>query len=367
MPPTAPPPRSPPRLLALLAVVARSVLRRLADLLVPASFQLFELVGGVGLTEAIGAAARLRLADHLAAAPRTAEELATLCGVPEETLHRMLRGLVSVGVFTYRRRDQRFHNNRLSRTLRSDQPVSLRDWSVYFSTPSHVQAWADFDATLRTGESAFARVHGMSVWKWLALHPAEREVFGGAMVALTGLFATGVATAYPFGEIRRLCDVGGGTGVLLASILLRHRQLQAVLFDGSVEAATRVLASAGVADRVDRQVGDFFDFVPGGCDAYLLKNILHDWDDERALRILRNCRQVMKPGNRLLVVESVVERTTMHGFGPLSDLQMLVICDGGRERGEADFAKLFGDAGFRLQRVVATSALFMSVIEGIAV
>jgi hypothetical protein len=367
MSPTAPP-QPPPRFLTYAGLLVRSGLRRLADLFVPAELRMFELVGGVGLTAVIGAAAHLRLADQLATGPRTVAELAASSGVPAEHLHRMLRALVSVGVFSYRPADKRFSNNRLSETLVTTRSVSLRDWATYFASPSNVRAWSDFEGTLRTGESAFARIHGMSVWKWLAEHPHESEVFGGAMSALSDLFASGVATSYPFSEVRRLCDVGGGIGTLLAPVLVRNPHLEAVLFDGPgvADSARTFLTQRGVAARVDIQAGNFFDFVPPGCDAYLLKNILHDWDDERVLQILRNCRKVMTPGNRLLVVELVVEAETMHGFGPLSDLQMMVVCDSGRERGRQEFERLYERAGFRLGRVLPTP-LFMSVVEGIAV
>jgi hypothetical protein len=357
---------SPPRLLVEAVVKLRGGLRRLADLLVPPQLRMFELIAGVGLTQAIHAAARLRVADHLAERPLDAEELGARTGLPAASLHRLLRGLASVGVFALGR-DCRFRNNRLSRTLCSGRFASLRDYAGYFGSASNVHAWADLDRTLAGGESAFARVHGMSVWDWFGAHPEERQEFAGAMVALTELFARGIATAYPFAEVRRLCDVGGGIGTLLAAVLARHPHLQGVLFDSAevVEAAAPFLAQRGGGARVERVAGSFFASVPAGCDAYILKNILHDWDDERALQILANCRRAMQPGHRLLVVEAVVEKDTIDSFGPLSDLQMMVVCDGGRERGRDEFARLFARSGFRLSRILRTASA-MSVIEGIA-
>jgi hypothetical protein len=364
--PAPPLPGPPPRWLALLAVFLRSGLRRFADLLVPAELRLFEAVCGVGITAALGIAARLRLADLLAKQPMDAAELAVRTGLPSANLHRLLRGLVSVGIFAYRH--GRFENNRLSRTLQTQRAVSLRDWAHYFGSPPNLRAWSDLERTLATGESAFQRQHGLSVWEWFAHHPEDRDVFAGAMGSLTGLFANGVASAYPFAEVRRLGDVGGGVGTLLASILRHHPHLEGMLFDaeGVIASAVPYLAAQGVAARVETQVGDFFTSVPSGCDAYLLKNILHDWDDEHALRILRNCRRAMQPGNRLLAVESLVEAGTMRGFGPLSDLQMLVVCEGGRERSRSEFERLYEAAGFRLTRVVP-AALLISVIEGVAI
>jgi hypothetical protein len=168
--------------------------------------------------------------------------------------------------------------------------------------------------------------------------------------------------------VRRLCDVGGGHGDLLAEVLLRHPHLTAVLLDspGVLATARPFLAARGVLPRVELAPGNFFDAVPAGCDAYLLKNILHDWDDDRAVRILARCRGAMQSGHRLLLVEALVEESTTRDIGPLSDLQMMVICSGGRERGRADYARLFAQAGLRLGSVVAAPGP-MSVIEGVAV
>jgi SAM-dependent methyltransferase len=207
----------------------------------------------------------------------------------------------------------------------------------------------------------------MTTWEWFDRHPEEQEAFAGTMVGITRLYAPGVASCYPFAEARRLCDVGGGHGDLLAEVLLRHPHLAAVLVDspGVLATARPFLAARGVLERIELVAGSFFDGVPGGCDVYLLKNILHDWDDERALRILANCRRAMQPGHRLLVVEALVEEGTTRDIGPLSDLQMMVVC-GGRERGAGEYARLFQRAGFRAGRVVPTPGP-MSVVEAIAV
>jgi hypothetical protein len=346
----------------------RRLLLRAADALVPPQLALFDRIIGLGVTQVIHAAARLRLADLLEEQPRTAADLAAATGVDPDTLHRTLRGLVTLGLFALGP-EGRFRNNRLSRTLRTGAPGSLRSYALYFGSTSNVEAWADFDRTLKSGGNAFERVHGATVWDWFDAHPDERESFAGAMGELTELYASAVATGYPFGDIRRLCDVGGGRGTLLAEILLRHPHLSGVLLDGAgvlEGAAQPYLAARGVGDRIERIAGSFFAAVPAGCDAYLLKNVLHDWDDERCRVILGNCRQAMAAGARLLVVETVVEFDTVRDLGPLSDLQMMVVCAGGRERSRAEFARLFAECGFRLERVIATASP-MSVIEGVAV
>ena len=252
--------------------------------------------------------------------------------------------------------------------MRSGRGVgSFRDFADYFGSASNVGAWADFDRTLESGKNAFERVHGMSVWDWFDRHPEELRVFATAMAAMTQVDAPGVARAYPFGEVRRVCDVAGSRGMLLAEVLARHKHLRGVLFDnaGVIAGAPPLLGARGVQDRVELSSGSFFDKVPEGCDAYLLKNVLHDWDDERSVTILQNCRRAMQPGSRLLVVELVVERHAARGIGPMSDVQMMMVCNEGRERSRADFARLFERAGFAFKRVLPTQTL-MSIVEGVA-
>jgi hypothetical protein len=360
-------PAPPPRLLVAAALRLRRVFRAAADMVVPAPVALFEQICGYMQTHLLRAAARLRLADLLAAGPASAEDLAARAGVDAESLRRALRGLVTLGVFA-RQRDGRFRNNRASLALLSGGAVSLRDCALYFGSASQLRAWDDLERTLGSGESAFERVHGMTTWDWFERHPEEQAAFAGTMVGMTRLYAPGVATAYPFGEVRRLCDVGGGHGDLLAEVLLRHPHLTAVLLDSdSVLASARpFLAARGVLPRVELAAGSFFESVPAACDAYLLKNVLHDWDDRRAVHILDNCRRAMPDGQRVLVVEAVVEQDSTREIGPLSDLQMMVVCSGGRERGRAEYARLFAQSGFRLRRVVPTPGP-MSVVEGVAV
>jgi len=359
-------PDQPPRVVVQAVLAFRRWLVGLADAIVPPQLSLFENATGVARTHLLGAAARLRLADLLAEGPLDAAALAARTGRDADALSRMLRALCSIGVFTMTR-DGRFANNRRSTALRAGRDGSFRDFVDYFASASNLAAWADFDGTLRSGKNAFERVHGMSVWEWFDRNPEERSVFAGAMSAMTRIDAPAVAHAYPFREVRRLCDVAGGQGMLLAEALTRHAHLSGVLFDnaGVIAGAQRLLQERGVADRVALAAGSFFDEVPAGCDAYLLKNILHDWDDERSLTILRNCRRAMQPGHRLLVVELVVERDTTHGFGPMSDMQMMMVCNEGRQRSQADFARLFRGAGFELRRIVPT-ATPMSIVEGVA-
>jgi hypothetical protein len=360
------PKRLPPRFIVNAVLGLRRQLLRLANAMVPPQMALFELATGVSRTQMLSTVARLRIADLLADGPLDAATLAARTERDADAMERMMRALVALGVFA-RRRDGRFANNRLSSGLLSSHVATFRDFAEYFGSSSNVGAWADFDRTLQTGKNAFERVHGMSVWDWFDKNPEERTTFAAAMGAMTTLDAPSVARAYPFREVKRLCDVAGSRGALLAEVLAQHAHLRGVLFDNPAVLATapELMRARGVGDRVELAPGNFFERVPDGCDAYMLKNILHDWDDARSMTILRNCRRAMQPGHRILIIELVVEREASDGVGPLSDVHMMMVCNEGRERSRADFARLFDEAGFRLRRVLPTSTL-MSIVEGIA-
>ncbi len=359
-------PAVPPAFVVDAVLRARRALLALADRLVPAEAALAERAVGAAWTQALGVAARHRLADALADGPLTAAELAARAGLDADALHRVLRGLAFAGIFRLRP-DGRFENTRLSDALREGRLHRARDFAEYFASRSNARAWEDLDETVRTGEGAFGRVHGMSVWAWFDREPRERETFAQAMMGLTVADAAVVASLYPFGELQTLCDVGGGRGTLLSEILIRHAGLRGVLYDGEgvIASAASLLEARGVADRVECVAGDFFVSVPTGCGAYLLKNILHDWDDERCRALLRVVRRAATPGARVLVVESLLERNDARRHAVLSDLQMMVVCDGGRERSRAEIEGLLADAGFRPARVYRFPTV--SVVEAIAI
>lgn len=349
---THPFPDAPPGFVIRGVLWLRRALLRVADRLVPPDVVLFEHATGLAGTMLIGAAARLRLADLIGDGARTSASLAALTGTDSDALHRTMRALATKGIFDLLP-DGRFRNNRLSEPLKSGKPWRTRAWVQYFASRSNVAAWADFDQTLISGDSAFARVYGQSIWTYFDAHPEERAQFAEAMMGLTIRDAPMIARRYPFGEVHRLCDVGGGCGTLLSELLIRHRHLTGVLYDnpGVLKSAASLFAGRGVADRVTLIPGSFFETVPSGCDGYLLKHVLHDWDDPTCVRILQVCRRAMTGTSRLLLVETVTERHAATGMGPLSDVQMMVACDKGRERSEAELTRLLMAAGFRLAQV----------------
>lgn len=358
----------PPLRLTLRALLAvRRALQAAADAVVPSQLALFEQAVGVTRTQLLHAAARLRLPDLLAGPPRSATELARATGCDPDALFRALRGLAAMGVLRLRR-DGRFENGRLARAFRSGLAGSMRDYLDYLGSPAHLAAWAQLDGSLESGGGAFPRVHGMSVWRWLALHPDEERTFAGAMVGLTELQAPAVAAGYPFGELGSVCDVGGGHGTLLAEVLRRYPRLRGVLFDAPqvVAAAEGLLAARGVAGRVERVGGDLLEAVPAGCDAYLLKDVLHDWDDATAVRVLRACRRAARPGGRVLVVEMLLDGPRAASMSAMVDLEMMVVTEGGRQRSVSDHQRLMVRAGLRPGRAVALLGP-LGLVEGIAV
>jgi hypothetical protein len=362
----APFPDAPPAFAIRAALGLRYALHWLADRVVPAEVATFDFAAGIARTQIVTLLARHGIPDMLAEEPLTSEEIARRKGLHPDALHRVLRALATLGVLRLRK-DGRFENGRIAEALRSGRPSRARQWARYFGSRSNCEAWLDLEESVKTGKSAFPRVHGTSVWEWFDRHPEEREDFAQAMMGMTLADAPVVAKLYPFSEISSVCDVGGGRGTLLSEILVRHPHLRGALYDGAgvIASARSLLAARGVSGRVETCTGSFFDKVPSGYDAYLLKNILHDWDDARSLTILENCRRAMSPGNRVLVIEMLVEKNDTSGIGPLSDVQMLVVCDDGKERGREELRALLERAGFEMRRVFPSPTV--SVVEGIAV
>jgi hypothetical protein len=358
----------PPPPLALRAVVGvRRFFARLTDHLTPPDLAIFDYATGVCNTVLLGAVARFGIVDFLIArGPATADVIAGELGLNADVLHRSLRALANKGIFEMSS-DGTFGNNRMSLPLRSSQLSRVREWLLYFSSGSNVASWSDFPETLRTGESAFRRVHGASVWDWFESHPDERDIFAECMMGITAADAPAIARLYPFSEVQRLCDVGGGRGLLLSEILLRHPKLRGVLLDspGVLGAARKLMEQRGLTERVELSPGSFFEAVPPGCDAYLMKTILHDWDDATCTRLLQNVRRAAAPGARVILCEALAERCSRDLLATRADLHMAVVCDNGRERDLGEFQSLLAQAGFRYRRVFRFPTT--SVIEGEAV
>ena len=357
---------APPDAAIRAAFAARAGMQALVDHLAPADLVIWEMCVGVVRTKMLAAAARLRIADLLAESARDGAAIARATGQNADVMHRMMRALVASGVFALGD-DGRFTNNFRSEALRSGRAGALRELVEYFGTESNVDAWNAFDETLASGTNGFARRHGMSVWSWFDAHPGERELFATAMMGMTLMTASVIEKLYPWSELGVVCDVGGGRGTLLSELLLRFPTLRGALYDAEevVALGRELLAARGVLDRVELMSGSFFDRVPACADAYVLKNILHDWDDARSTKILENVRAACRVGQKVVILEMLVEHDEARGGGPLADVQMMMVCDDGRERSRAEYGALLGATGFVVGRV--TEHAMLSAIEGIAV
>jgi O-methyltransferase len=297
----------------------------------------------------------LRVADHLANGPRPIGELAVATGTHAPTLYRALRALACKGVFTEVAPGV-FGLTPLAEPLRSDHPLSLRE--AYPLLGPEITAWARFDHTLRTGEAAFDEAHGVGFWEYLADHPYDSARFDASQQAVTRRELRSALPAYDWAAFRTIVDVGGGNGAFLAGILAEFPSVRGVVFDQPhvVGAAGAVLARAGVADRCDVVGGSFFEAVPAGGDAYLLKRILYGWDDQRAIDVLRAVRMAMHDDSRLLMLEPLVEPGNEFDWGKLYDL-LLVAMSGGGARTREQFTEIFAKADLEIVRVVRTRRL----------
>ncbi|HET7062052.1 MAG TPA: methyltransferase [Nitrosospira sp.] len=276
-----------------------------------------------------------------------------------------MRALASVGIFA-EVDGGRFQMTPLAEPLRSDAPNSLRDFSIFLGADWHWQAWGDLAGGARTGEPAFEQVHGKAFFEYLGENPGPAQIFNDAMTSLSTAASAAVVNGYDFTGINTLVDVGGGHGLLLASILKENPRMTGVLFDAPsvVAGASGVIEAHGVSGRCETLGGDFFVSVPAGGDAYIIKHIIHNWDDDRASTILQNCRQGMSPSGKLLVVEMVIPESNAPSPGKLLDLEMLVLFLHAHERTEGEYRALFERSGFRLSRIVPTPSPY-SVIEGV--
>lgn len=330
----------------------------------PPPVQIYLMSQGAVITRALSLAAELGLADLLANGPRDIEELAQATSTHARSLYRMLRLLSSVGVFTEARPGQ-FALTPLGECLRSAVPGSMRSWLRMLGLKFWFHTYAEALHSLRTGEPAFARSVGMEFFDYLAAHPQEGEIFDAAMSDFGRGVAAALVREYDFSGLAKIVDVGGGNGSLVSAILLAHPAMTGILFDQPhvIEGARRSIEDARLAVRCDIVGGDFFSSVPAGGDVYVLRRIIHDWDDDSALKILRNCRAAMKDTARLLLVETVIPPGDEPHPGKVGDFVMLTAL-GGQERTAEEYAQLLDKAGLRLNRIVSTGSP-MSALEGV--
>jgi O-methyltransferase domain len=319
----------------------------------PPFAQLYQLTTGAWVSQAISVAARLGVADAIAGGATTSTEIAAQVGAHGPTLYRLLRALTDHGVFVEGPVD-RFTLTPVGESLRSSVPGSMRRWAIWVGARFQRDAWSDLEQAVRTGEPAFARVHGTDVFSYLQSHPSDAAIFDGAMKDISGNFLAGILAVYDFSSYSTIVDVGGGSGTLLAHILQAVPAARGVLFDSPevVPSAEPVLEAAGITDRCETVAGDFFSEVPAGADLYILSNIIHDWGDEEALAILRTCRAAMREDSHLVIIELVLPDDGRPSIGKLLDLEMLAVTPNGRQRTAAQYTELLTRAGLDMTNVV---------------
>lgn len=328
----------------------------------PPPVKLMQLLFGFAASRAIGVTAELCIADLLKDGPKTAEELATKTNVHARSLYRVLRVCASIGVFS-EDGESKFSLTPLAEPLLSDAPGSLRAFAEFITTDWVYQMWVELPYSVKTGKPAFEKVFGMPVFDYFLNNKEAANLFNDAMTSNTAFSTLAVVNGYDFSSISKLVDVGGGHGGLLASILAKYSNVKGILYDtpAVVAGAEKLLADYGVIDRCQIVGGDFFESVPAGADAYIIKQVIHDWSDEQCIAILKNCRKAMKEGGKVLLVEEIILGGNEFSLGKFVDLQMLVVASG-CERTEKEYRALFNKAGFELGRIVPTISPF-SVLE----
>ncbi|MDQ6884528.1 MAG: acetylserotonin O-methyltransferase [Candidatus Dormibacteraeota bacterium] len=321
--------------------------------------RLYQMISGFRVTQMVRTAALLGICDALVAGPRDAVSVAAELHADPEVLRRLMRALTGLGVLT-EADDRRFSNTAIGELLRKDIPGSMRNAAIALPSDANWEAWAKLPRGVADGSVPFELAHGRSMWEKLAGEPEAAARFNGFMAAQSAAFAPQLSEAFDFSRCRQVVDVGGGNGALIAGVLAANPSLRGTLFDveAGLAGGEAYLRHQGVADRCELKAGDFFKSVPQGGDVYLLKLILHDWDDARATEILKSCRRAMRPGASLLVMDYILPERAVPGPREAQaltmDLHMFTLF-GARERTEQELRAMLTQTGFGVDRVVPTS------------
>lgn len=320
---------------------------------VPPHAALLQMLTAKWVSVAISTVAKFGIADLLTDGPRTAQELAGLTSTHPDALARLLRATASIGIFE-EDENGRFAQTPLSDPLRSDARPSVRGMAMMLLDEWHHSGWGQFPWVLETGRPALEKLYGKSSFEWLFEDPSRGENFNNAMTGLSAADAPLFAAAYDFSKARHIVDIGGGHGMLLAEILQGNPEVRGTLFEmpDVIEGARKAPHLKPFEDRCQLATGSFFEWIPEDADIYLMKHILHDWNDEDCGRILTKIHEAAKPGSKLLIAEWVLAPRNEPSFGKFVDLEMLVVA-GGRERNEEEWRELLSTNGFRLERIIA--------------
>jgi hypothetical protein len=323
---------------------------------------LMQMLFGTLMQQSIRAAAKLGIADLLVGQSQTAAELADKTKSHYPSLYRVLRVLASVGIFAENSAG-RFELTPMANLLRNDAPNSMRDFAIMQGEEWNLRGAAELMHTIKTGATAQSKAHGMELFEFLSQHPQDEVLFNRAMTSYSLAAIPAIVEAYDFSGFHRIIDIAGGHGILLSGILKANLHGQGVLFDlpSVIAGASELLEKEGVGNRVESIAGDFFHSVPPGGDAYILKNIIHDWNDEQSISILKNIQSVMNATSKVLLIELIIPEGNEPSLSKLVDLQMLVTT-GGKERTEDEFRRILEASGLRLTKIYPTKSP-LSLIE----
>jgi hypothetical protein len=330
----------------------------------PPEAQLMQIVGGCFISQTVYVAAKLGLADLVKDSPQTVKYLAERTETHERSLYRVLRTLASVGIFR-EVESKVFAQTPVSETLRSDIPNSLRDMTVWMGEEEHWRVYGEMLYTVKTGKAAWRKVHGTEVFPYFEQNRELAGIFNRAMTSHSHAAVPAIIEAYDFSDAKKLVDVAGGYGHLLAGVLQANPNVKGVLFDlpSVTEGASDLLETQGVAERTEIVEGDFFESIPVQAEVYMLKHIIHDWDDERSVKILKNIHSVMSDDSKVLILETVITDGNEPHFGKVIDMEMLV-SPGGIERTAEEYSDLLTQAGLKLSRIIPTNS-YLSVVEAV--
>ena len=326
----------------------------------PPPAQLMKFIVGKWISKPIYVAAELGIADMLAEGSKSIEQLAQASQSHAPSLYRMMRALASVGIF-FETEGKRFELTPMAEYLKTG---AMRSIALMFNADWSDKAWGYFMDSVKTGDTAFEKAHGMPVSDWLEINPRAAAVFNEANAVKAANSHRAIVDVYDFSGINTLTDVGGGLGVLMAEVLFANPLMEGIVADipSVIQETRKIIQARGIEDRCQAVECDFFKNIPSGSDAYIMSHILHDWPDEQCRIILTNCQRAMKKESRLLVVEMIIPPGNEPSVAKLLDLEMLVIT-GGRERTEAEFKNLFESSGFKLSRIIPTKES-VCIIEG---
>ncbi len=333
-----------------------------ANKLSPPFVQILDLGAGMMNTQIIYAVAKLGIADLLKDGPKSIDEIAKETDCNLDAIYRLLRALASVGVFKESAVGV-FETTPSAEMLQKDHPMSVYPFALLVGDPLWREPWGDIMHSIKTGESSFKHIYGKNFFDYLNENKDQSELFNNWMTRVSNMNCPVIAASYPFSKYKKVVDIGGGHGSLMSHILKKHSDVIGVLFDLPIVIKNATEIDDSLANRCEKVEGDFFDSVPEGGDLYIMQQIIHDWDDKLAVKILSNCRDAMDDNARILVVDAVIKPGNKRDMNKFIDLQMLLLNKGGRERTEQEFKQLFQKAGLQMLKIIPTASMF-SIIEG---